>query len=260
MPSLRSLARWTSLVCALGTTLLAPVLAQRAGTPRVLVYTRNYTPDGRGYVHENIAESITAFRRICAGHGIIMDTSDDPAVFTPANLARYEALIFSNSNNEAFATNAQRDAFRSYIHAGHGFLAVHSASGSERNWPYFQQVLGGLFAFHPPQQTFTVRVADTAFTAVSTLPVSFAWNDECYFLDSLAPDLHIVLTTAKNKLDLDGKDATAYPDAVPLAWYHTFDNSREFYIALGHNRTDYSNPLFTGILERALLWCVQAQA
>ncbi|WP_419806609.1 ThuA domain-containing protein [Terriglobus sp.] len=225
---------------------------------RILVYTRNYTPNGKGYVHQNIASSVEAFRRIGARHTITVDTSDDPSVFTPGNLRRYDALVFSNSNNEAFATDAQREAFRAYIHQGHGFVAVHSASGSERDWPYFQQVLGGHFAFHPPEQSFTVTVTDPSFPITRSLPSTFPWTDECYFLDRLAPDLHILLTTQRNALSLGEKaqDAEQFPAALPLAWSHTFDNSREFYLALGHDSKDYQDPLFNGILERGLLWAL----
>ncbi len=250
-------------VVALGSVLAALFIVGLciAQTPakRILLYTRNYTPDGKGYIHENIAASVNAFRRIGAQHGIAVDASDDPNVFTTANLKQYGAIVFSNSNNEAFATDAQRDAFRAYIHQGHGFVAVHSASGSERNWPYFQQVLGGHFAFHPPEQAFTVTVADPAFPAMRSLPASFPWTDECYFLDHLAPDLHIVLTTPRDALALGNKaqDAQQFAANLPLAWSHTFDNSREFYIALGHDSKDYQDPLFAGILERGLLWALR---
>lgn len=231
----------------------------QAPEKRILVYTRNYTPDGKGYVHENIASSVEAFRRVGGQHHIVVDTSDDPGVFTAANLAKYDALVFSNSNNEAFATDAERDAFRAYIHQGHGFVAVHSASGSERDWPYFQQVLGGHFAFHPPEQPFTVTVADPSSFITQTLPQTFRWTDECYFLDWLAPDLHVLLTTPRDALALGVKaqDAQQFPSALPLAWTHTFDNSREFYVALGHDSKDYGNPMFTGILERGLLWTLR---
>ena len=36
----------------------------RARQPRILVYTRNYTPDGKGYVHDNIAASVAAIRKM----------------------------------------------------------------------------------------------------------------------------------------------------------------------------------------------------
>ena len=238
---------------------LPPATALAAQTPRVLVYTRNHTPDGKGYVHANIADSVAAIQRMGKEKNFAVDTSDDPAVFTDSNLARYTALVFSNSNNEAFATEEQRAAFQHYIHAGHGFVGLHSASGTERDWPYFQQVLGGHFAFHPPQQSFTVTVADSKFPATKGLPASFDWNDECYFLDRLNPDIHVVLTTDRTRLQQLGKNtdlANAFPNPLPLAWYHTFDNSREFYLALGHNSEYYANPILYGTIERGLLWAM----
>ena len=85
--------------------------AQTAGK-RVLVYTRNYVTGGGGYVHDNIPSSVAAIRKMGAEKGFAVDVSDDPAVFTDANLKQYRALVFSNSNNEAFANDAQRGAFR----------------------------------------------------------------------------------------------------------------------------------------------------
>src|SRR5579863_114996 len=73
-----------------------------AAERRVLVYTRNYTPDGKGYVHDNIAASVEAIRKMGAESGFGVDASDDPAVFTDANLKQYAGLVFANSNNEAF--------------------------------------------------------------------------------------------------------------------------------------------------------------
>ena len=229
---------------------------------RILVYTRTYLPDGNGYVHANIPDSVAAFQRIAARHGIAIDVSADPNVFTDANLDRYGVLVFSNSNNEAFATQAQRDAFQRYIHAGHGFFGLHSAAGSERDWPYFQQVLGGHFAFHPQEQSFVVTVADREFPAVGGLPQSFLWTDECYFLDRLNPDIHPVLTTDRTALLMvdQAKHPEAFPNPLPLAWYHTFDSSREFYLALGHNPADYTNPVLLRLLERGLLWTMSLPA
>ena len=71
---------------------------------KVLVYTRNYTPDGKGYVHDNIAASVAAITKMGAEKGFGVDVSNDPASFSDANLKQYAALVFSNSNNEAFAT------------------------------------------------------------------------------------------------------------------------------------------------------------
>ena len=66
------------LVCL---TLAAFVLgggAASAADKKVLVYTRNYTPDGKGYVHDNIATSVDAIKKMGAENGFAVDASDDP--------------------------------------------------------------------------------------------------------------------------------------------------------------------------------------
>lgn len=227
---------------------------------RVLVYTRNYTPDGKGYVHANIATSVEAIRKIGAQNHFSVDVSDDPTVFTSKKFKKYKALIFSNSNNVAFDTEKQRQAFRRFIEAGGGFVGIHSASGSERHWDYFAQVLGGRFVQHPVLQTFVVHVADPHSSLTRGIPSKFDWTDECYFLDHLSPDLHVFLTTdrtALHGLEQTQIDVSRFPNPLPLAWYHTFDGGREFYLALGHRDEAYSDPLFLKILTRGILWSMK---
>jgi type 1 glutamine amidotransferase len=248
------------VICISGAScLLSSLAAQTAPQPRILVYTRNYTPDGKGYVHDNIADSVAAIRKMGQESGFSVDASDDPSVFTDANLRQYAALVFSNSNNQAFSDDAQRDAFKHYIEAGGGFVGLHSASGSERDWPYFWSVLGGKFVAHPHQQPFIVRVVDPGFAAVKGVPAQFTWTDECYFLDHLNPDIHPVLVTDRTKLSTTPMtiDVSKFPVDLPLAWYQEFDGGREFYLALGHNKEDYANPLLYGIIRNGILWAMK---
>ncbi len=234
---------------------LEPAAAQR----RILVYTRNYTPDGKGYVHENIAASVDAIRKIGAERHLGVDVSDDPAVFTDANLKQYAALVFSNSNNEAFADTLQRAAFQRYIQGGGGFVGVHSASGSQRDWPYFWSVLGGKFRVHPKIQPFTVHVTDTSGVLANGVPTTFEWTDEFYFLDHLAPGIHPVLVADRAKLQfLDAMkvDISDLPNPTPLAWWQSFDGGRQFYIALGHNKEDYTNPVLVRLIENGIVFAM----
>jgi type 1 glutamine amidotransferase len=224
---------------------------------KILVYTRNYTPDGKGYVHENIAASVAAIKKIGAEKGIAVDVSDDPTTFTDANLKQYSALVFSNSNNEAFATDAQRDAFKHYIQSGGGFVGIHSASGSQRDWPYFWSVLGGKFLVHPKMQKFTVRVVDSSKVATAGIPAEFEWTDEFYFVDHLNPGIHPVLVSDRTKLqylDLVKNDLSGFATQTPLAWWQKFDGGREYYIALGHNKEDYANPILVKLIENGIVW------
>ncbi len=227
---------------------------------KVLVYTRNFVTSGKGYVHDNIADSVKAIQKMGAENGFGVDASDDPKVFTPENLKQYRALVFSNSNNEAFENDAQRQAFRQFIESGGGFVGIHSASGSERAWPYYWFVLGGSFARHPPLQKFTVRVKDHGNPATKDMPDSFEWEDECYFLDYLNPDIHPLLVTDPSKLKdpvRAKRHADLVGDSLPLAWSHEMERGRAFYTALGHKKEHYTNPLFYRHILGGILWVME---
>jgi len=58
----------------------------------VLIYTRNHTPDGKGFVHDNIGTSVDVLRELCASHGLKAGASDDPALFTEAQLKGLKAV------------------------------------------------------------------------------------------------------------------------------------------------------------------------
>lgn len=242
------------------------VLAALAAIPgfcaekKVLVYTRNYTSDSKGYIHDNIASSVAAIRKMGAENAFAVDASDDPGVFTTANLRQYSTIVFANTNNEAFANDQQREAFQKYIRSGGGLVGIHSATGSERNWPYFWLVMGGKFLRHPKMQKFTVRrVKDANHPATRDLPATFEWTDECYYIDHLNPDIHPLLVTDPAKIDDPQK--AEYPgdqfgDSLPLAWYQTYDGGREFYTALGHNKEHYENPILYKQVLGGILWAM----
>ena len=97
---------------------------------KVLVYTKN----GKGYVHDNIASAVASIKEMGVENHFSVDVSDDPSVFTEANLKNYQFLIFTSTNNDVFDTDKQRVEFRRYIQAGGGFVGVHSVTGTERNW------------------------------------------------------------------------------------------------------------------------------
>src|ERR1039458_9364688 len=89
------------LLCLMAALLAAHSPAQTAAGKRVLVYTRQTTTPSSSYIHDNTQSSIEAIRKMGAENGFAVDASEDPNVFTAANLKRYSALIFSSTNNEA---------------------------------------------------------------------------------------------------------------------------------------------------------------
>jgi len=242
-------------------TLLAGLTAGVLGASpesRVLVYTKNQVGKGL-YVHDNISASVAAIKKLGAENGFGVDVSDDPASFTDQNLKRYKALIFDNTNNEIFDNEEQKAAFQRYIRAGGGFVGIHSASGSMRQWPWFWEMLGGKFLRHPKLQPFTVKVKDPKDPSTAHLGTSFQWTDEFYFLDHMPEGLHVLLAGDLTTLDDPAKDkypGKQFGDEFPLAWRHQFDGGREWYTALGHKPEYYSDPKFTKHILGGILWAM----
>jgi type 1 glutamine amidotransferase len=231
--------------------------------PSVLVYTHNgLSVDGKkGYVHDNIADCVKAIEKIGTENKFKVVRSDDPGVFTNAGLKNYRAIIFANSNNKAFDNEQERKAFQDYIHHGGGFVGIHSATGSERDWPWFWKLIGGSFAWHAPLQKFTIQIKDKNHPATSFFDQdTWDWEDEFYTMKEQPPDLHVLLTGNIRELKGTGDKAKNLPDIIPLAWYHEFEGARSFYTSLGHKKEYYSDPKFVKHLTGGILWAMRMES
>jgi type 1 glutamine amidotransferase len=72
-------------------------------------------------------------------------------------------------------------------------------------------------------------------------------------------DIHPVLVIDRTLLagtDKMKSDVASYRNPLPLAWWHTFDGGREYYIALGHKKEDYENPILYGLIENGIVWAM----
>ncbi len=244
----------TSLLIALliGLSVGLPLFAQLQGGVKlnwknvnVLVYTKN----GKGYVHENIPYAVTCIQKMAQQYGFGIDTSDDPAKFKIENLKQYSLLIFASTNNDVFDNDDQRLAFRQYIEAGGGFVGIHSVVGAERKWPWFKAMLGGTFDWHPPFQRYRIVLKDTDHVSVTGLPKVWEKEDECYFMKELSPNIQVLLhhdLTSLNEKEKDKISAKAKPFSglYPAAWHQQFDGGTIWITALGHDKKDYSDPVF----------------
>jgi len=223
---------------------------------KVLIYTKN----GKGFVHKNIPSSVACLEKICQQQGWDYEVSDDPSIFTRQKISTFDVLVFSNTNNETFDTDEQRQVFKDYIQGGGGFVGIHSACGSERKWPWFWACLGGKFEWHPPLQPFEIHVIDPEHLSTAHLPDVWTWEDESYFLNELNPDIHVLLAVDLRTIKDMGKDNKPKPrifgDYFPLAWCHQFDGGRQWYTALGHKNEHYEDENFIKHLTGGIQWAM----
>ena len=224
---------------------------------RVLVYTKN----GKGYVHDNIPEAVKAVQLMGVQRGFRVDTSSKPTVFTEDNLGRYTLILFLNTNNDVFDTDAQRLVFRRYIEAGGGFVGVHSVLGTERNWPWFKQLLGGTFAWHPKFQPLKLTVLNSYHPSMEGVPASWTKSDECYFIKEMSPGPTVLLAHNLAGLNPDETEKInanrgMFTNLYPAAWAYVYDGGYSWCTTLGHDKKDYTDPTYINHLFQGIRFLV----
>lgn len=214
-----------------------------------------YTKNGKGYVHDNIPSAVACIQRLGKENGFGVKVSDNPADFNEDNLKKFNALIFTSTNNEVFDNDGQKVALMRYIQAGGGLVAIHSVTGTERKWQWFIRLVGGTFVRHAKHQQFVELTIDTANVSTSFLPRHWDVSDECYYTTDINPDIH-VLTVHDLSTVTDNDKPTLYGNVFPSTWCHQFDGGREWYTALGHDGKTYSDPLFEKFIMGGIKWVI----
>ena len=231
------------------------------GKKNVLIYTKNGKGPGK-FVHKNIPTSIECIKSICDRNGWTCEASDDPAIFnTIEKIAQFDVLVFSNTNNETFDTDAQKKVFQEYIRSGGGFAAIHSACASERHWPWYWDNVGCKFVSHPKIQEFDIKVVDKKHPSTEFLPDIWKWTDECYILNRFSMTNHILLAADLRTVEFNNPKKEhpghTFGDYTPLCWYRNFEGGRQWYTALGHAKEYYKDPTFIKHIEGGIKWAMR---
>jgi type 1 glutamine amidotransferase len=216
---------------------------------RVLVHSRT-----AGFRHASIPAGIKALHELAEAEGLVLTATEDPAAFTEQHLAGYQAVVFLSTTGEVL-TDEGRKALESFHSSGGGFLGVHSAAGTEYDWPYYGTLLGARFRSHPEPQPSVVTVRDRTHPATAHLPEQWAWDDEWYDFRSDPREAGVrVLVTADESRYRGGLMGMGADH--PLVWCHQpgEGGGRSFYTSLGHHVAAYADPDFRQHLAGALRW------
>ncbi|ONI92926.1 PKD domain-containing protein [Saccharothrix sp. ALI-22-I] len=205
-------------------------------TFKALVFTKTVT-----FRHPSIDAGVAALRELGAEHGFTVDSTDDAGVFTDANLAQYEVVVFLSTTGDVL-DNGQQAAFERYIKAGGGFAGVHAASDAEYDWAWYGDLVGAYFSNHPDPQNATVKVTDPAHPSTAHLPQAWRRFDEWYnFRADPAADVHVLAELDETSYNPgNGAMGTSHP----IAWCQDYDGGRSWYTGLGHTNESYADPAF----------------
>jgi cytochrome c len=224
----------------------------RAARPRfrALVFSKV-----TNYYHASIPAGVDAIKKLGAVHAFEVVASDDPAQFDDARLAGFQVVVFNNTNSTpekgALLNADQRAAFQRYIRRGGGFAGIHSASGTERDWEWYGQLMGAFFKSHPKIQTLEIKVEDRDHPSTRHLPASWTRTEEPYDF-VVNPRARVRVLATFNPGSYEGH--TMGPDH-PIAWQHTFEGGRSWYTGLGHAPSAFTDePLFLQHVLGGIEW------
>ena len=221
---------------------------------RILVFTKN----GEGFVHDNIESNVEMFFTLAKQEDFHVDTTSNSAIFATSELLLYDAIVFANTNNRVFESQEERDGLVRFTRLGKGFLGIHSAGGTEREWDWFKKMIGGTFDFHPPLQKFTVSVIDSLHPSTLGIPEAWDVNDELYLMKEFNPSVRVLMVSDFSSPAFKSSKPmpTTFGSIYPCVWCNDFEGGRQWFTALGHNRSDYSDPLFMRHILGGLKWVV----
>lgn len=200
---------------------------------KVLVFSKT-----QGYRHESIETGVEAIKKLGNENGFMVDATEDAGVFQEEHLQNYAAVIFLNTTGDVLDHYQEAD-FERYIQAGGGFVGIHSAADTEKNWKWYQKLVGGTFKNHPAICKANLKVFDKNHASTAMLPEIWERTDEWYNYSSFNPEVnHLIL------LDESSYEGGTNGENHPIAWYHNFDGGRAFYTGGGHVKEAFSEPLF----------------
>ncbi|GAB2679084.1 hypothetical protein GCM10027271_45290 [Saccharopolyspora gloriosae] len=229
--------RLLGLALALGTAgaLAATASAGEHDEPSVLVFSET-----AGFRHDSIEAGIAAIELLGEDSGFAVESTEDSAVFTDAELARHDAVVWLSTTGDVLEPDEQL-AFERYIRGGGGYLGVHAAADTEYDWPFYGELVGAYFADHPEIQPATVLVEDHEHDSTAHLPRHWHRTDEWYnFASDPREGAHVLAVLDESSYD-PGEGAMG---DHPIAWCHAVDSGRAYYTGGGHTEESFTEPDF----------------
>jgi hypothetical protein len=205
--------------------------------------------------------------------------SIDPAMFDQENLAQFDAVIFNNTTRDALLgekrgslkppreerrRNAELEEQRKqnllqFIRQGGGFVGIHAATDTYKDWPEYVTMIGGKFDSHPwrsvdvvidvvdPDHPLTRGIFDgDKFEIKEEIYIHRDNNDEW-----IQPGMgHVLL-----ELNIEESTSRETPTTfVPVSWINTYGEGRVYYNSLGHTHYAFQRPDTLQALLRGIQW------
>ena len=228
----------------------------KVNMPAVLVFDKT-----NGFIHKDaIPAANEMLSQLAKKNGWSLYHTDNAAVHNADDLSKFQTVIWNNVSGDVL-TEPQRQALKTYLSNGGGFVALHASGGDPKyawDW-YVKDLIKAQFKGHPlfPQkQSGTLVVESPDDPIVAHLPSRWVMDDEWYSFDtSPRPGVEVLLSIDETSYSpkMAGTDISMGIDH-PMIWKHCLGNGRAFYSALGHYAETYRDVNYSRLVEQAIIW------
>ncbi|WJJ97739.1 ThuA domain-containing protein [Algibacter luteus] len=212
----------------------------------VLVFSKT-----QAFRHKSIPTGLEFLADMAKKNNWNIKFSEDSNDFSISNLSQYQVLVFLNTSGDIFS-EAQKAALQNYFSRGKGFVGIHAASDTEKDWGWFTEMIGATFKNHPKVQEATLNInTECNHPAINGLKSKEVFKDEWYnFLKPVGK--HVSVLASLDESSYEGKKMDT--DNHPISWYHIYDGGRVFYTGLGHTDEIYNDSRYYSHIEGGILW------
>ena len=202
-----------------------------------------------GYIHESAEIGAKVIKELEKSQPYSVQISDDSLVFRESKLRNFDVIIFLSTSGDILDEEGKA-ALKSFINSGGGFVGIHGATTTEKNWSWYGKLIGTYFTDHPKIQEATLNTLVNDVPSTRHLSEKWIWSDEWYnWSHPLGGNFEVLVT-----VDESTYEGGNHPEFHPISWRQEFDGGRIWYTALGHKSESYKDEKFLKHIIGGIEW------
>jgi len=188
--------------------------------------------------------------------------TDKTDLITAEGLKNFDAICFSNTTGglaQFPLSEADRNALLEAIKGGKGFIGIHAATDTYKDWQPYVDMIGGAFESHPWNERVTIDIEDPSHPCAAPVPSPWVVKDEIYAFKNYSRDkLHVIMSLSKSSLKGKSTPSRVADQDYAIAWCKPYGQGRVFYTALGHEHALWDDVFFQRHLMGGFRWALGA--
>jgi hypothetical protein len=200
----------------------------------------------KGFRHSSIPLGAAALelmgRKTGAYEAVV---SDDPAMFSPAKIKRFDAICFLSTTGELFDDEKLKASLLEFVRGGKGVIGIHAATDCFYKWADFGEMMGGYFDGHPWHEKVTIKIEQPGHPVCAAFDgPRFEIVDEIYQLRApySRDKLRVLVSLDTQLTNMDKRGVKRSDGDFAVSWVRSYGKGRVFYCSLGHREEIFWNP------------------